>query len=93
MAPHIAVSVPVTKLARPPLVEERLLAIVDGEWRTAREIYAIFDEGELSTIRSTLSRLANAEKIERRHDPHPNITISRYRLLPTEQEQPCPSKS
>jgi hypothetical protein len=51
----------VLKLPRPPLVEEKLLAVVDDEWRTAREIYMLFDEGELSTARSALCRLADAE--------------------------------
>lgn len=67
------------KLPRPPLVEERLLAVVDGEWRTAREIHARFDEGEVSTARGALGRLADAERVERRYDPHPTERIARYR--------------
>lgn len=69
------------KLPRPPLVEERLLAVVDGQWRTAREIYAMFGEGELSTARGALCRLANVDKIGRRYDPHPTERIARYRKL------------
>lgn len=69
------------KLPRPPLVEEKLLAVVDGEWRTAREIHALFDEGELSTARGALCRLANVERVERRYDPHPTEKIARYRKI------------
>lgn len=70
-----------TKLPRPPLVEERLLAVVDGEWRTAREIYAIFDEGAPVTVITTMLRLADTGKVERRYDPHRNGQIARYRKL------------
>jgi hypothetical protein len=67
------------KLPRPPLVEERLLAVVDGQWRTAREIHAMFDEGSLDTVRGALLNLAKAGKVEREQVAHPTQVFSRYR--------------
>ncbi len=32
-------------MTKPPTIEDKALAAVDREWRTAREIYAILDEG------------------------------------------------
>jgi hypothetical protein len=71
-----------TKLPRPPLVEEKLLAVLDGEWRTAREIYAMFAEGGADGTRNALGRLAGAGRIERRYDPLHAGQIARYRKLP-----------
>ncbi len=68
-----------TILARPPTTEENALAVVNGEWRTAREIFAIVDEGAFSTTRTALAKLADEGKIERRYEPHPAGEIARYR--------------
>jgi hypothetical protein len=46
-----------------PIVDDKASAAVDSEWRTAREIYAIIDQGA-STV-GALIRLADAGKIER----------------------------
>lgn len=88
------------KLPRPPLVEEKLLAVVDGEWRTAREIHALLDEGAPVTVITTMIRLADAGKVARRYDPHRNGQIARYRKVTIsadypahQEEQPCQSKS
>jgi hypothetical protein len=55
------------------------LAAVDGEWRTAREIFAIFDEGAYRSTVAALVRLADAGMIERRHDSYRNMKVARYR--------------
>lgn len=67
------------KLPRPPLMDERILPVVDGEWRTAREIYALFDQEGPHATRHALARLAAANKIERRYDHHQTGKISRFR--------------
>lgn len=77
-----------TKLPRPPLVEERLLAVVDGEWRTAREIYAIFDEGTWDHARRKLKQLASTGAIECSYDPKTPGEIARYRRISAAAERP-----
>lgn len=67
------------KLPRPPLVEERLLAVVDGEWRTARGIYVLFGEGALDGTRNALVQLAGADRVERCYSPLPTGQIALYR--------------
>lgn len=63
-------------------MDERILPVVDGEWRTAREIYAMFDQEGPEATRHALARLAAADKIERRYDPLGIGFISRYRRIP-----------
>lgn len=70
-------------LPRPPLMDERVLPIVDDEWRTALEIYALFGEEGPQATRHALARLAAAGKIERRYDPLGIGFISRYRKIPS----------
>jgi hypothetical protein len=72
-------SAAIAKLPRPPLVEERLLAVVDGEWRTAREIYVLFGEGAFDGARNALVRLAHTGRVERCYSPLPTGQIARYR--------------
>jgi hypothetical protein len=57
-----------TVMTTPPTVDDKALAAVDSEWRTAREIYAIIDQGA-STVGAVI-RLADVGKIERRRDIH-----------------------
>jgi hypothetical protein len=45
----------------------------------AREIYAILDEGAFVSTAAALVRLADAGRIEQRHDPHRNVKVRRYR--------------
>jgi len=66
---------------KPPTIDDKALAAVDREWRTAREIYAILDEGAFVSTMAALIRLATAGKIERRYDPYRNVKISRYRSV------------
>jgi hypothetical protein len=66
-------------MKKPPTIDDKALAAVDREWRTAREIYTIVDEGAFISTVAELTRLVNAGKIERRHDPYRNVTVSRYR--------------
>ena len=68
-----------TRLPQPPTIDDKAFAAVDGEWQTAREIFAIVDDGADTTLKAALIRLADAGKIERRYDPHRNGTIARYR--------------
>jgi hypothetical protein len=68
-------------MKKPPTIDEKALAAVDCEWRTAREIYAILDEGAFISTVAALTRLVNAGKIERRHDPFRNVRVSRYRSV------------
>ena len=68
-------------MTKPPTIEDKALAVVDREWRTAREIYAIIDEGAFISTVAALTRLVNAGKIERRYDPYRNVKVSRYRSL------------
>jgi hypothetical protein len=68
-------------LARPPTIDDKAFAMVDGQWRTAREIFLLIGEGAPLTMRGVLARLAGAGKIERRYDPDRNQIISRYRRL------------
>lgn len=71
-------------LPRPANIDEKLLAAVDGEWRTAAALHAIVGEGSPTTARSALIRLANARRIERRYDAHQNGQIARYRRVSIE---------
>jgi hypothetical protein len=66
-------------LKKPPTIDDKAQAAVDSEWRTAREIYAILDEGAFTSTAAALIRLADAGRIERRHDPHRNVKVVRYR--------------
>jgi hypothetical protein len=68
-------------MKKPPTIDEKALAAVDCEWRTAREIYAILDEGAFISTVAALTRFVNAGKIERRHDPFRNVRVSRYRSV------------
>jgi len=68
-------------MKKPPTIEDKALAAVDSKWRTAREIYAILDEGAFASTVTALIRLADAGKIERRHDPYRNSKVSRYRSV------------
>jgi hypothetical protein len=67
------------QLKKPPTIDDRAQAAVDSEWRTAREIFAIVDKGAFVSTVAALIRLADAGKIERRHDPSRNAKILRYR--------------
>ena len=66
-------------MSKPPKIDDKAIAVVDGEWRSAHEIYAILDEGAFVTTAAALVRLADAGMIERRHDPYRNVKIMRYR--------------
>jgi hypothetical protein len=60
-------------------IDDRAQAAVNSEWRTAREIYEIIDQGAFVSTAAALVRLADAGRIERRHDPHRNVKVVRYR--------------
>jgi hypothetical protein len=65
-----------------PTIDDKAFATVDCEWRTAREIFAILDEGAFSSTAGALIRLVAAGKVERRHDPYRNLQkITRYRRV------------
>jgi hypothetical protein len=64
-------------MTKPPTVDDKAMAAVDSEWRPAREIYAIIDQGAPTV--GALIRLADAGKIERRSDIHRNLKVARYR--------------
>ena len=66
-------------MKKPPTIDDKALAAVDSEWRTAREIYAILHEGAFVSTIAALTRLVNAGKVDRRHDPYRNVKVSRYR--------------
>jgi hypothetical protein len=66
-------------MSKPLMIDDKAIAVVDGEWRSAREIYAILDEGAFTSTAAALVRLADAGRIERRQDPHRNAKISRFR--------------
>jgi hypothetical protein len=68
-------------MTKPPTIDDRALAAVDSEWRTAREIYAILDQGAFASTVAALIRLADAGKVERRHDPYRNVKVARYRSV------------
>lgn len=68
-----------TFLPKPPTIDDKALAAVDGQWRTAPEIFAIIDQEAPTTTRTALIRLANSGKVERRYDAHPNGKIAKYR--------------
>jgi hypothetical protein len=61
------------------MIDDKAIAVVDGEWRSAREIYAMLDEGAFVTTTAALVRLADAGRIERRHDPYRDQKVVRYR--------------
>jgi hypothetical protein len=65
-------------MTKPPTIDDKALAAVDSEWRTAREIFAILDEGAFASTVAALIR-PDAGKIERRHDPYRNVMVARYR--------------
>jgi hypothetical protein len=67
-------------MKKPPTIDDKALAAVDRDWRTAREIYAIIDEGAFASTVAALIRLADAG-IERRHHPYRNVKVSRYRSV------------
>jgi hypothetical protein len=67
-------------MKKPPTIDDKALAAVDCEWRTAREIYAIIDEGAFVSTVTALIRLADPGKIERRHNPYRNARVARYRI-------------
>jgi hypothetical protein len=56
-------------MKKPPTIDDKALAAVDSEWRTAREIYSILDQGAFISTVAALARLVNAGKVDRRHDP------------------------
>jgi hypothetical protein len=64
---------------KPPTISDKGLAAVDSECRTAREVFAILDEGAYRSTVAALVRLADAGKIERRHDSYRNMKVTRYR--------------
>jgi hypothetical protein len=66
-------------MSKPPMIDDKAIAVVDGEWRSAREIYVILDEGAFVSTAAALVRLADAGRIERRHDPYRNLKVRRYR--------------
>jgi hypothetical protein len=68
-------------MKKPPTIDDKALAAVDSDWRTAREIYAILSEGAFISTVAALTRLVSAGKIERRYDPYRNVKVSRYRGL------------
>jgi hypothetical protein len=68
-------------MKKPPTIDDKALVAVDSEWRTAREIYAILDEGAFVSTVAALTRLVNVGRIERRHDPYRNVKVSRYRSV------------
>jgi hypothetical protein len=68
-------------MKKPPTINDKALAAVDSERRTAREIFAILDEGAYRSTVAAQVRLADAGKIERRHDPYRNMMIARYRRV------------
>jgi hypothetical protein len=70
-----------TRLPRPPSMDERVFPVVDDQWRTALAIYAVFGEEGPHATRQALSRLAGAGRIERRYDPLGTGFICRYRKL------------
>jgi hypothetical protein len=68
-------------MKKPPTIDDKAFAVVDNEWRTAREIYAILDEGAFASTVAALIRLADAGKVERRPDPFRNVKVTRYRSV------------
>ena len=68
-------------MSKPPMINDKAIAVVDGEWRSAREIYAILDEGAFVSTAAALVRLADAGRIERRHDLYRNAKVLRYRSM------------
>jgi hypothetical protein len=68
-------------MTKPPTIDDRALAAVNSEWRTAREIYAILDQGAFASTVAALIRLADAGKVERRHDLYRNVKVARYRSV------------
>lgn len=58
-------------LSRPPTIDDKALAAVDGEWRTARDIFDLVREGAFSTTRLALTRFAGDGRIDRRYEPYP----------------------
>ena len=54
-------------MSKPPIIDDKAIAVVDGEWRIAREIYAIleyaYDEDRL-VLRGGLSTHKHVFKSE-----------------------------
>jgi hypothetical protein len=52
------------QLKKPPTIDDRAQAAVDSEWRTAREIFAIVDQGAfVSTVASALLTPARSNDV------------------------------
>jgi hypothetical protein len=69
-------------MTKPATIDDKALAAVDDEWRTAREIFALLAVGHtVSGTRGALIVLANTGKIERRYDTRQAGVIARYRRL------------
>jgi hypothetical protein len=68
-------------LKKPPAISDKALAAVNGEWRTAREIFAVLEEGAYRSTVAALVRLADDGTIERRYDAHRNMMVARYRRV------------
>jgi hypothetical protein len=64
-------------MKKPPTIDDKALAAVDSEWRTAREIYSILDQGAFISTVAALACLVSAGKVDRRHDPNRNVKVSR----------------
>jgi hypothetical protein len=52
-------------MKKPPTINDKALAAVASEWRTAREIFAILDEG---AHRSTVAALVGLRTLARSND-------------------------
>jgi hypothetical protein len=66
-------------MEKPLTIDDKALAAVGCDWRTAREIFAILDEGAFTSTVAALIRLADAGKIDQRYDPFRNVKVARYR--------------
>ena len=59
-------------MKKPPTISDKALAAVDSEWRTAREVFAILDEG---AYRSTVAALVGLRTLARSNDAMTRIEI------------------
>ena len=69
-------------MKKPASIDDKTLSAVDHEWRTAREIFGLVDEGASISVAMALNRLVTVGKVNRRYDPHNNNLngkIARYR--------------
>jgi hypothetical protein len=72
---------PAGEIARPKILERKLLALINCEWRTAREIYALHGKGAYTSTVNALLRLWKAGKICRMFERFGNDGIrTRYKL-------------